>query len=217
MTPATAAVLVAGALLMLLAAAGCGQDDPPSTGPQLVAFGHSFVYGREPDPDLEPWPSRAGTALGLPVLNQGVGGAESVDVLEVVRRYTPDPSDTIIVECILNDALRHGRAGLDVWRQSVDAILRHLVPGVPAARVLLVLDPPPQGSEQTTTEGETFLRTLRRYADAGREVAAKHGVRTVDLRVGWDSERDISEDGLHPNDAGTQRIADVVVRALRRG
>lgn len=211
-------VLAAATTALLAAAlAGCGEDAPPTAGPQLVAFGHSFVFGREPDPDLEPWPSRAGRRLGLPVVNQGVGGAESSDVLEVVRRYKPDAQDTVVVESILNDALRNGRAGLEVWRASVDAILEHLLAGVPASRVLLVLDPPPQGSEQTTTDGEPFSRTLRRYADAGREVAAARGVATVDLAVGWDVDRYISEDGLHPNDAGTQRIADVVAGALRRG
>jgi lysophospholipase L1-like esterase len=39
-------------------------------------------------------------------------------------------------------------------------------------------------------------------------------VRVVDLAPGWDTGRDISEDGLHPSEAGTQRIAERVAAAL---
>ncbi|MCW3014437.1 MAG: Lipolytic protein family [Solirubrobacterales bacterium] len=181
-----------------------------------MTFGHSYVSGRDPDHDVTPWPDRAGQALGLQLDNRGIGGTESPETLEVVREYKPDPQDTIVIECILNDALRHGRSGLDVWRQSVDAMLTHVTPAVPADRILLVLDPPPRGSDQLTTDGEPFTRTLRRYADAGQEVASRHGVRVLDLAPGWDTDRDISDDGLHPSEAGTQRIADLVSAALGR-
>jgi lysophospholipase L1-like esterase len=215
--PGPISVLQTVALSVVLAVlvTGCGSGTPhPTKGPQLVVFGHSYVSGRQPDPDRTPWADRVGRALALQVDNRGVGGAESPETLEAVRRYTPDPQDTIVIECILNDALRHGRSGLSVWRQSVDAMLGHLAPAVPRDRILLVLDPPPRGSEALTTENEPFTMTLRRYAQAGRELAREHGIRVVDLAPGWDVGRDISEDALHPGEAGTQRIAERVITGL---
>ncbi len=211
----TAAVVLL--VVLVLVGTGCSNEAPrPVKGPQLVTFGHSYVSGREPDYDVTPWPERAGRILALPVDNRGVSGAEAVETLGLVRAYEPAPQDTVVIECILNDALRHGRGGLSVWRRSVDAMLAHLMPAVPAQQIVLVLDPPPRGSDELSTEDEPFTRTLRRYADAGRALARQHGVRVLDLASGWDTSRDLSDDGLHPSEAGTQRITDLVAAAVRR-
>lgn len=203
-------------VLLVLVGTGCLDEAPrPVKGPQLVTFGHSYVSGREPDYDVTPWPERAGRVLALRVDNRGVSGAEAVETLGLMREYEPDPKDTVVIQCILNDALRHGRGGLAVWRQSVDAMLAHLTTGVPGDRILLILDPPPRGSDELTIDDEPFTRTLRRYAGAGRALARQHGVRVLDLASGWDTSRDLSDDGLHPSEAGTQRIADLVAGAVR--
>jgi lysophospholipase L1-like esterase len=202
-------------VVLALLGAGCGSATRhPTAGPQLVTFGHSYVSGRQPDRAVTPWPDRVGQALGLQVDNRGVGGSESPQTLDLVRDYEPDRQDTVVIQCVLNDALRHGRGGVAAWRQRVDAMLTHLRPAVAADHILLVLDAPTGGPYEPAAPGEPFTTVLRLYADAGRELARQHGVRVVDLAPGWDTGRDISEDGLHPSEAGTQRIAERVAAAL---
>jgi lysophospholipase L1-like esterase len=88
-------------------------------------------------------------------------------------------------------------------------MLARLTTLIPEQRIAPILDPPPRDADELTAHGEPFTVTLQRYADAGRQLARRYGVRLVDLTVGWDVDRDIS-DGLHPSEAGTQRVADRV-------
>jgi lysophospholipase L1-like esterase len=182
-----------------------------------MAFGHSWVAGRYPERWVRPWPERAAARLGMRVHNAGVGGIESPDVARLVLAYVPRPGDVVAVAVALNDARRLGDtdAGLARYRAALCQMLRYLAATPTPPTVLMLLDPPIAEWAGHPGHDGGSPAALAAYAAASREVAAEHGAHVIDLWSGWDLDKHVSHDGVHPNTAGMRHISDAVVAAIR--
>lgn len=104
-------------------------------------------------------------------------------------------------------------------------LLQQLINRYPYAQ-LIVMTPLHRCSEEDMPFNEAGIRrqgTLRRYVQAIREVAEFYGVPVVDLfaESGLQPRVELHRvmyvpDGLHPNDAGHVKIAECLLRKLRR-
>lgn len=202
------------ALVGLVIAAGCGTTDHR---PRLVTFGHSWVDGGAAGGPKTPWPDRTAKALDRHLDNEGVSATESPQVAKVVAAYQPRRGDDVVIECALNDLRRQGTspAGVRRYTAALDRMLRHLH----GVRTLLAMDPPIVGwrNGPRASYNHGSPAALRVYRAATRRVARRFRVRLVDLGAdGWDARADtIPGEGIHPNERGTQLVADRVAAALR--
>ena len=199
--------VVAGALAIVLAS--CGDE---SSGPdRLYAYGHSWVAGRTPDPAVEPWPARVADALDEPGENRGLPAAESPAIADQVVAADHACGDVVVLEPVLNDVRRWGEDddGLERFRSGLRRMLDHL----DDAEVVVVVDPPIPGWSLVPPYDHGSDAALARYRDVVDEEVTDEEV--VDLADGWTPDL-MSPDGIHPNEAGTARIADAVADAVRR-
>jgi len=200
---ASAVAVVAGAAVAAIVVTRTGDERP-----RLVTFGHSIVAGI--GNPARPWPPRVAERLAVPLENRGVGGAEAPDLARVVRAYRPRPGDVAVVQIGINDVLRHGLGGLPAFRAGLGDALSRLSRGLGSGRVACAFDAPIAAWRGTPFTGPSFDRgsdeALAAYRRVAREIADARGVRFVDLGEGWDLADVV--DGLHPDERGTQAIAD---------
>jgi lysophospholipase L1-like esterase len=199
-----ATLLVCGTL------AGCGgggggglsNSDPGDNDLNVVvAFGDSITQGNE-CPCVS-YPSRLAGLIGKTVVNTGVAGSKAENNVErtqsVIDSYQPA---FMLILYGVNDII-HGSdpAGITgAVAQMVSICKQNKV--VP----VLATYPVPNGEHDLFAPG-----TLGLNANI-RALAAAEGLRCVDLEAEFTGENgpDVSlfmEDGLHPNDAGTQIMA----------
>ena len=223
-TPASLLVLVA----LVVVLAGCGEKPEPKiagaadrcSGPALVAFGHSYVQGNAPGAPAKPWPARVAKELGVCDDNRGVSGSQSSNTAGFVAGYTPAKQDVIVIETILNDVFVTGVRGIPAFRKQIAGMFEHLTTaGEDPKKIAVVIDPPPAAWTGRPNQVPPFVHgsdgTLDQYAKALEDVAVgEYGATIVDLRTGWSTDRDLLPDELHPNEAGTARIARAVTRAV---
>jgi lysophospholipase L1-like esterase len=208
--------LLAGACLL---AAGCGKSDPTSAlgKERLVTFGHAWVKGRTPDRTVTPWPEQAATQLGWTIENLGMNGATSDRIDRAVQAYDVSAADTVVVEPILSDVGRRGVRGLGEYRADLQTTLHHLTRGTSTpAQVIVLADPPITDWSAFRPKRGGSNRVLASYVEATREISAAFPVTFIDLGVGWTPDLDVTPvDGAHPSAAGTAKIRDKVVAAIR--
>ncbi len=187
-------------LSWLFAEAGCTGEGP------LVAFlGDSLTSGWKL-PASEAYPALVGRRLGekrhpVRVLNAGVSGetaAEGARRLPALLRERPD---VLVVALGINDGLR----GLPT--DDTESALRQIVESActAGARVLLVgMRIPPSGPR-----GEDYAR---RFGAIYPRLAAEYRVPLVPfLLEGVAGRPELNfPDGLHPNAAGHERLAETV-------
>ena len=188
---------------------------------RLVVFGHSWAAGRYPDPEVTPWADRVAAGQGLALDNLAVSATDAAQTAETVDAYQPRRGDVVIVEAMLNDVRKYGAPGIRSFRHQTRRILDHLTQGrVRPAGIVVCVDAPIQlwgGSPAFDGYDRGSDVVLSRYGIALRKVAARYRrfhARVVDLGRGWDAREDIGSDGIHPNDAGMGRLADLINRAL---
>jgi lysophospholipase L1-like esterase len=216
------AVAAAGLAAAALAATGCGDSNPDITigpPPRLVTFGHSFVQGLVPDKTVTPWPDQVAAKLGWKLENNAVSGTDSAVAAAAVARYTPQPSDVVVIESILNDVGYQGRAGLPRYERNLRAMLRRLTRGPSGpARILVLGDPPVSGWNLYRPVPRGSNAILRTYVTQTQRIAREFPkVDFADLGAGWSRRTDESPiDHLHPSAAGTRTIRDRVLTLLRR-
>lgn len=203
------------AIAVCAALAGCGAEGPAVGAPErVVTFGHSFVQGRYPDRTITPWPDRVAAHLGAPLSNRGVGGSESPAIAARVDAYEPRAGDVVVVEAALNDVRHLGRSGLPRYRRSLTRILERLTRSGERPRVAILIDPPIVAWKRYPPHDDGSPAALAEYGRATRALAARHHVRVIDLGRSWDPSRYVASDGVHPNEAGTERIATLVEAAV---
>ena len=201
---------MAATLLVCGTLAGCGgggggglsNGDPGDNDLNVVAaFGDSLTQGTE-CPCLS-YPSRLGGLIGKSVANAGVDGSEAESNVDrtqsVIDSYQPA---FMLILYGVNDII-HGSnpAGIAGALAQMVAICKenHVVP-------VLATYPIPNGEHDLFAPGTIGLNANI------RALAAAEGIRCVDLEAEFmgDNGPDVSlymEDGLHPNDAGTQIMA----------
>ena len=199
--------------LVLLAAmiaglAGCGgdgggdrglkNDDPGDNNPNVVVtFGDSFTHGNACA--CPSYPVRLAALTGKTVYNTGVGGTLATENIEraqgAIDRFHPA---FMMILYGVGDVI-HGfssSAIVAALGQMIDICLEnHVVP-------VLATYPEPFGDHGAFAAGTLQLNVRI------RELAAARGIRCVDLEPEFLANPDLYEsDGLHPNDAGTQIMA----------
>lgn len=169
-----------------------------------VAFGDSITQGYGAS---TAWPGLLQAKLGKTVVNQGIGGSRASEgaarVNGVLRRYKPG---YLLILYGANDII-HGAS-----TASIVANLRSIVQAAKNNKTVPVI--------------ATVLPMTRGHAayDGGvdavnpeiRKMANEEGATIVDLHSAFSGKEDtyLTADGLHPNNAGQQLIADSFAGAL---
>jgi acyl-CoA thioesterase I len=226
-----AGTIIAASVALLLAACGTGREaggadrgpesqpasrapyaiegHPVAEVPTIVFLGTSLTAGLGLDPDsaypalLQRKLDSAG--LGYTVVNAGVSGASSAGALRRIDWILRQPPAILVIETGANDALR-GQAP-DSIRANIQAIIDRTRARAPETRVILA------GMEAPPNLGRQYVDRFRAIFPA---VARANRVDLIPFLLdgvgGIDSLN--QQDGIHPNEAGTRRVADNVWRVL---
>ena len=189
------AVLV---LSWLVGGAGCAGGEGP-----LVAFlGDSLTSGWRL-PEAEAYPALVGRLLrekGRPirVLNAGVSGETAAEAARRLPAILDREPSVLVVALGINDGLR----GLPL--DATEAALRRIVEQARGAGTLVLL-----AGMKIGAGGEDYAR---RFGDIYPRLAAEYKMALVPfLLEGVAGRRELNyPDGLHPNAAGHERIAETV-------
>ncbi len=178
---------------------------------RLLFVGTSLTAGLGLEPD-EAYPAliaRRIDSLGLPyrVVNAGSSGETSAGALRRIDWLVREPVDVLVLETGANDGLRG--LSVDSMRANVQAIIDRVRATSPNARILLVgMEAPPNLGPRYTSEFRKVFPELAERNDAVLLPFLLDGVAAVDSLN--------QPDGIHPNAAGSRRVAETVWGALRR-
>lgn len=204
------------ALLALLAACclGCEEDPFLATAAghdfgamdpgRCAALGDSITIGY--GDAGAPWPARLSGMLGAPVDNYGVGGMTSDEGVGLLGGALATGPGFVLLYFGANDAI-HGRSS-----DSVRANLASMVGSIRDAQAIpLVANLTPM------TDGHAaFAGAVAAINGAIGELCRDEDVPLVNLADEFGSGAGLLQpDGLHPNSAGQQAIAEVFYRHLR--
>ena len=185
-------------------------DSAPSAPKRLLFVGTSLTAGLGLDPE-EAYPAlvaRRIDSLGLPyrVDNAGYSGETSAGALRRVDWLVREPVDILVLETGANDGLRG--LSVDSMRANVQAIIDRVRAASPDVRILLVgMEAPPNLGTRYTSEFRKVFPELAERNGAVLLPFLLEGVAAVDsLNQG---------DGIHPNAAGSRRLAETVWGALQ--
>ena len=181
---------------------GCGGApeiaNRRSQGTAIICFGDSLTYGHGASGGRD-YPSRLAAALGRDVINAGVNGDTTRDALQ---RLEPDVLSRnprlVIVTLGGNDFLR--QMPMHETFANLDDIVRR----IQARGAMVVLVGVPSAVFGNPAQGE-YERIAR----------ARHALLLPDLLDDILGDPHLKSDGLHPNDAGYQLMADRVVQAVQ--
>ena len=201
---------------------GSGTPAVPAAGearPAVLLIGTSLTAGLGLDPSqaypalLQRMADSAG--LGVEIVNAGSSGETSAGALRrvgwLLDRHAAR-TRVVVIETGANDGLR--ALDPDSTRRNLVSIVRAVRARVPEARILLVqMEAPPNLGDRYT----------RRFRAMFPEVAREEGVELLPfLLEGVAGEPSLNQgDGIHPNEAGAERVArnvwPGVERAVRAG
>lgn len=175
----------------------------------MLIVGTSLTAGMGLDPDSA-YPAllqRKADSAGLPVRirGEGLSGETSAGALRRIDWLLREPAHVVMIETGANDGLR----GLDVdsTRANLRAILRRVRTARPDARRLLAqMEAPPNLGETYTT------RFREMFSAVARDEAAQLVPFLLDGVAGIPAMN--QADGIHPNEAGSRRVAENVWRTL---
>jgi acyl-CoA thioesterase-1 len=184
-------------------------DSVPSAPKRLLFVGTSLTagLGLEPDQAYPALISQRIDSLGLPyrVDNAGYSGETSAGALRRIDWLVREPVDVLVLETGANDGLRG--LSVDSMRANIQAIIDRVRATSPSSRNLLVgLEAPPNLGTRYTSEFRKVFPELAERNGATLLPFLLVGVAAVDsLNQG---------DGIHPNVAGSRRLAETVWSAL---
>ncbi len=193
-------------ILGLWLAAGLGAAEPKT----LVFFGDSLTAGLGVDP-AEAYPAliqRKITGAGLPwrVVNAGLSGETTAGGLRRLDWILRQKADLFVIALGGNDGLR-GIAPATT-RSNLDQMIERLRHHSPDIKVVIA------GMQLPTNLGPEYTRD---FAAIFPEVARARGAGLIPFlldRVGGVTNLN-QADGIHPNAAGHQIVAETVWRALQ--
>lgn len=148
-------------------------------------------------------------AAGLPftVVNAGVSGETSAGGLRRIEWVLQQPVDVLVVELGANDGLRG--LPVDAMEQNLDSLLTAARARYPDVSLVLL------GMEAPPNLGPAYASAFRRVF---RDLAARHDAALVPFLLdGVAAVPSLNQaDGIHPNEEGHERVADVVWPSLER-
>ncbi len=174
---------------------------------KLVALGDSITAGLGVKLE-EAYPARLQgllTAKGLDVeiANAGVSGDTAADGLDRLEWSVPDGTDGVILALGANDMLR----GLDPGQTS--ATLEKTISALDARHIQILL----VGMQAGTNYGDAYRSAFNKTFP---DLAAKHGIGLYPFLL-----QDVAlnpalnqGDGIHPNQKGAARIADLMLPSV---
>lgn len=184
--------------------------DPSGSGPRVVFFGTSLTagYGIQPN---QAFPAviqkeSAGDGLAIRAVNAGLSGETSAGARRRIDWDVRIPFDLIVVETGANDALR----GLDPAQleTNLTAVVDKIKRAQPRAKIVLLemQAPPNLGAEYGSAFREVY-----------RQVATKERVMLLPFFLAGVAGRpELNQaDGVHPNAAGAQLVAENVWKGLK--
>ncbi len=193
-------------------AAAEAQAQPPTRDdrPVILFVGTSLTagYGVDPDDAFPALVQRKVDAAGLRyrVVNAGVSGETSAGARRRIGWLLRQPVAVLVLETGANDGLR----GQDpaATRENIEAVLAEARRATPPPRLALV------AMEALPNYGEDYRRRFRAiYPQVAREDRA---TLVPFLLQGVAGDPALNQaDGIHPNAAGHQRVAETVWKALR--
>jgi len=176
---------------------------------RLLFVGTSLTAGLGLEPD-EAYPAliaRRIDSLGLPyrVDNAGYSGETSAGALRRIDWLVREPVDVLVLETGANDGLRG--LSVDSMRANVQGIIDRVRASSPKARILLVgMEAPPNLGPRYTSEFRKVFPELAERNDAVLLPFLLDGVAAVDSLN--------QPVGIHPNAAGSRRVAETVWAVL---
>jgi len=184
---------------------------------RVTAYGHSWIDGDGASDPARCLVEVAAGQLGLPADNRGVGGSLSTATAELVRARPPGPSSVFVLMTGLNDARLHGPspAARDAYATALEVILTTFRAVSPDAVVIAVEQPYLGNYSLHAPHNQGSDAILDAYNATLRQVAAGRSRTSVATVAGWDRRSMLSDDTVHPNDAGHAQMAGAVVRAVR--
>ena len=185
-------------------------DSTPGAPGRLLFVGTSLTAGLGLEPD-EAYPAliaRRIDSLRLPyrVDNAGYSGETSAGALRRIDWLAREPVDILVLETGANDGLRG--LSVDSMRSNIQAIIDRVRAASPDVRIVLVgMEAPPNLGPRYTSEFRKVFPELAERNGAVLLPFLLEGVAAVDsLNQG---------DGIHPNAAGSRRLAETVWTAVR--
>ena len=182
-----------------------------------VALGDSFTAGHEPGQPR--WPDELAKQLGGHYVNLAAVGATSEQVeLEQLERALELRPDVVTLVCGANDVLFSTRPDPDAYAARLTRMFARLRREVPNVAVVTATYPDITRFLDLRPRTRTRVEEgMRRFNDACRGVAERHGVALLDgFRDPAASDRNTyADDGFHPSAEGHRRAAAAFLRALR--
>ncbi|SMB99464.1 Lysophospholipase L1 [Thermanaeromonas toyohensis ToBE] len=185
----------------------------------IVGLGDSLTYGYPYGPEAS-WLALAANATGTVVVNRGVNGETTKEMLE---RFTEDVLELKPRAVIILGGTNDAWAKVDVAK--VEGQVREMVEQASRAGILPVIALPPPLCPKETDIPLLFLKEMEEllaaYRQAYQELAHLYHLPLLDFytallepRTGW-GKMEYFIDGAHPNRRGYQAMAEVALPLFR--
>jgi len=180
----------------------------PAARPRVVALGDSLTAGLGLTPELA-WPALvqqkiSAAGLDVEVVNAGVSGDTTAGGLRRLDWALDGDVKVLVLELGANDGLRG--LPIDQMRDNLSQIIR-MAKGRGITVLLCGMEAPPNfGPEYTRDFRKAFV-----------ELAEDHDIAFIPFMltgVAGDSALN-QADGIHPNEEGTRRVADLIWQSLQ--
>jgi lysophospholipase L1-like esterase len=194
---------ITAALLMAIAATGCGHKGPRlapvGANETIVAFGDSLTYGTGAA-ENESYPAVLAQLIGRTVVRVGVPGEVTAGSLERLPSVIDEYRPALVIVCLGgNDLLRR------VDDAEIAANLRQIIQTIKASGSSVVLVGVPRPA--LVTSAAAF------YADLAQELDIPYeGKIVTDVLY----QRDLKSDPIHPNAKGYRRMAEAIAELLKK-
>jgi lysophospholipase L1-like esterase len=201
----------------------------------VVAFGDSTTAPRQ---GITPYAARLASALGVTVINAGVPGNNTEQAkVRLEKDVLAHHPSVVIVQFGLNDA------AVDLWKKppessprvNVQTYQKNLVFIMDAVRrggsAVILMTPNPMSwtpklrelygkPPYDVTREDGMNAVLPEYLQAVRDLARRENVPLVDVQQAFrDDPQGVAAlllDGMHPNDAGHEKITQLLIPVLQR-
>ncbi len=187
---------------------------PPVAGvadtPTVVFIGTSLTAGLGLAPERA-YPAVVGRLaesenLPIRVVNAGLSGETSAGALRRAEWVLRSPADVVVVETGANDGLR--ALDIDSTRENITALIQRIRRTQPGARILLAqMEAPPNFGVDYTTRFRAMYPAIASETGATLVPFLLDGVAAVPEMN--------QPDGIHPNIAGAERVAETIWAALK--
>jgi acyl-CoA thioesterase-1 len=178
--------------------------------PTVVFIGTSLTAGLGLAPERA-YPAVVGQLAArenvpIRIVNAGLSGETSAGALRRVEWVLRSPADVVVVETGANDGLR--ALNIDATRGNITALIQRIRRTQPGARILLVqMEAPPNFGADYAARFREMYPAIARETGATLVPFLLEGVAAVPEMN--------QADGIHPNVAGAERVAETVWAVLK--